>query len=87
MATSLFSNPSSTFLKRPLLTAMMTALIASISVAGCSSPESSDTETTDTTTKNQTADDNATGTVTIDTVKGDVDLAVNPSPVVVYDMT
>ncbi|MGO2339659.1 MAG: siderophore ABC transporter substrate-binding protein [Psychrobacter sp.] len=87
MATSLFSNPSSTFFKRPLLTAMITALVTSISVAGCSSPESNDTETTDTTTENQTADDNATGTITINTVKGDVDLAVNPSPVVVYDMT
>ncbi|MBH0085690.1 ABC transporter substrate-binding protein [Psychrobacter sp. SCQQ22] len=88
MSIALLSNRSpSAFFKRPLLTAMTTALVASISVAGCSSPESTDSEPTDITTENQTADNSAASTITVDTVKGDVELAVNPSPIVVYDMT
>ncbi|KRG32681.1 ABC transporter substrate-binding protein [Psychrobacter sp. P11F6] len=74
----------------------MTALVATISVTGCSSPESNDSEPADAKTENQTAD-NASNVanndavsvekITVDTVKGNVDLAMNPSPLVVYDMT
>ena len=87
---------SNTLFKRPLLTAMTTAIIASIGVAGCSSPESSGTETTETQAENQTADSSSNvanndavsvETITVDTARGDVDLAMNPSPLVVYDMT
>ena len=97
MPTISYSNRSSTpFFKRSLLTAMMTALIASIGLAGCSSPDSSDTESTATKAENKTADaasnvannDNVSvSTIAIDTTKGKVDLAINPSPLVVYDMT
>ena len=97
MSITLSSNRSSTpFLKRPLLTAMMTALVATISMTGCSSPDSNNSEPADANTENQTAD-NASNvanndavsveTITVDTVKGNVDLAMNPSPLVVYDMT
>ncbi|MGM8937758.1 siderophore ABC transporter substrate-binding protein [Psychrobacter glaciei] len=84
------------FFKRPLLTAMMTAFVATVSVAGCSSPESNDSEPADAKTENQTADNAANVAnndavsvekITVDTVKGTVDLAMNPSPLVVYDMT
>ncbi|WP_201615860.1 siderophore ABC transporter substrate-binding protein [Psychrobacter immobilis] len=97
MPTTLLSNRSTTSVfKRPLLTAMMTALVTTISVAGCSSPESNDSEPADAKTENQTADnasnvannDNVSvATIAVDTTKGKVDLAMNPSPLVVYDMT
>lgn len=97
MSTTVLSNRlSSTFFKRPLWTAMATALAATISVAGCSFPESNDSEPADAQTENPTADhaENvanndavSTHTVTVDTARGDIDLAVNPSPLVVYDMT
>ncbi|MGP5644615.1 siderophore ABC transporter substrate-binding protein [Psychrobacter celer] len=97
MSTTVLSNRlSSTFFKRPLWTAMATALAATISVAGCSSPESNDSEPADARTENPTADhaENvanndavSTHTVTVDTARGDIDLAMNPSPLVVYDMT
>jgi len=97
MSTTLCSNRTASLLvKRPLLTAMMTALIASVGLAGCSSPDSSDNEITETKAENQTADaasnvaenDNVSvATIAVDTVKGKVDLAMNPSPLVVYDMT
>ena len=97
MSTTVLSNHlSSTFFKRPLWTAMATALAATISVAGCSSPESNDSEPADAQTENPTADhaENvanndavSTHTVTVDTARGDIDLAMNPSPLVVYDMT
>ena len=83
-------------LKRPLWTAMATALAAAISVAGCSSPESNDSEPADAQTENKTADhaENVANndavsahTITIDTARDNVDLAINPSPLVVYDMT
>ena len=89
------SRASAPFFKRPLLTAMMTAFVA-ISVAGCSSPESNDSEPADAKTENQTADNAANvanndavsaETIAVDTVKGNVDLAINPSPLVVYDMS
>ncbi|WP_060491675.1 siderophore ABC transporter substrate-binding protein [Psychrobacter sp. P11F6] len=96
MSIILLPNRSTPFFKRPLLTAMMTALVATISVTGCSSPESNDSEPADAKTENQTAD-NASNVanndavsvekITVDTVKGNVDLAMNPSPLVVYDMT
>lgn len=96
MSITLLPNRSTPFFKRPLLTAMVTALVATISVTGCSSPESNDSEPADAKTENQTAD-NASNVanndavsvekITVDTVKGNVDLAMNPSPLVVYDMT
>ena len=77
--------------KRPLL--MMTALVTAISVTGCSSPE---TDTADATATNQTANESSNVAnndavsaekITVNTVKGDVELAMSPSPLVVYDMT
>lgn len=97
MSIALLSNRSpAPFFKRSLLTAMMTAFVATVSVAGCSSPESNDSEPADAKTENQTADNAANVAnndavsvekITVDTVKGTVDLAMNPSPLVVYDMT
>ena len=97
MSTTVLSNRlSSTFFKRPLWTAMATALAVTISVAGCSSPESNDSEPADAQTENPTADhaENVANndavsahTVTVDTARGDIDLPMNPSPLVVYDMT
>lgn len=82
--------------KRPLLTAMTAALFASISSAGCSSPESSDSAPSETKAENNMPDvpsnianNDAVSipTVDVDTVKGKVTLPMNPSPIVVYDMT
>ena len=96
MSITLLPNRSTPFFKRPLLTAMVTALVATISLTGCSSPESNDSEPADAKTENQTADhasnvanNDAVSVekITVDTVKGNVDLAMNPSPLVVYDMT
>lgn len=96
MSIILLPNRSTPFFKRPLLTAMVTALVATICVTGCSSPESNDSEPADAKTENQTADhasnvanNDAVSVekITVDTVKGNVDLAMNPSPLVVYDMT
>ena len=96
MSIILLPNRSTPFFKRPLLTAMVTALVATISVTGCNSPESNDSEPADAKTENQTADhasnvanNDAVSVekITVDTVKGNVDLAMNPSPLVVYDMT
>ena len=97
MSLTLFSNRSPLPLfKRPLLTVVITALIATVSVTGCSSPESNDSEPADANTENPTADaasnvanNDAVSaqTVSVDTVKGKVDLAINPSPFVVYDMS
>lgn len=96
MSIILLPNRSTPFFKRPLLTAMVTALVATISVTGCSSPESNDSEPADAKTENQTADhasnvanNDAVSVekITVDTVKGNVELAMNPSPLVVYDMT
>ena len=97
MSTTLSSSQSTTpFFKRPLLTVVMTALIATVSLAGCSAPDSNDSEPADTKSANKTADESANVAsndavsaekIMIDTVKGDVELAINPSPLVVYDMT
>lgn len=93
---SLSSRSSTPLFKRPLLAVMMTALFTTIGVAGCSSPDSSDAEPTETKAENQTADaasnvDNndavSAENISVDTVKGKVDLPMNPSPLVVYDMT
>ena len=96
MSTILSSSHAATpFFKRPLLAAMMTALVATVSLAGCSSADPSDSAS-DTNAENQTADkasnvaDNAAVAVTtvdIDTVKGKISLPINPSPIVVYDMS
>ncbi|MGP9556637.1 siderophore ABC transporter substrate-binding protein [Psychrobacter sp. AOP7-A1-24] len=96
MPTTLLSSRSTaSFFKRPLLTVAMTALLATV-VAGCSSTETNDSEPADAKTENPTADeslnvannDNVSAEkITVNTVKGDIDLAMNPSPLVVYDMT
>lgn len=94
--TLLRSRSDISLFKRPLLTAMMTAIIATVGVAGCSSPDSNDSEPADSKSENKTADAASNvanndavsvATVAVDTVKGKVDLAMNPSPLVVYDMT
>ena len=81
--------------KRPLLTAVTAALFASIGLAGCSSADNA-TEIDDTKAENNTADaasnvanNDAVSvqTIDVDTVKGKVSLPINPSPLVVYDMT
>jgi len=73
----------------------MTALLATV-VAGCSSNETNDSEPADAKTENLTADESqnvasndavSSEKIAVDTVKGDVELAMNPSPLVVYDMT
>ena len=97
MSSTVLSNHSSLpFFKRPLLTAIMTALVTTISVTGCSSPESNNSEPADAKTENQTADKSANVAnndavsaekISVNTVKGDVDVPINPSPLVVYDMT
>lgn len=93
---SLSTRPTSPFFKRPLLTATITALIATFSVTGCSSNEANDSEPADANTANQTADESSnvasndavsTEKITVNTVKGDVEMPINPSPLVVYDMT
>ena len=96
MPTPLLSSRSTaSSFKRPLLTAAMTALLATV-VAGCSSPESNDSEPADAKTENPTADESqnvanndavSAEKIMVNTVKGDVELAMNPSPLVVYDMT
>lgn len=96
MPTTLLSSRSTaSFFKRPLLTVAMTALLATV-VAGCSSTETNDSEPADAKTENPTADeslnvannDNVSAEkITVNTVKGDIELAMNPSPLVVYDMT
>lgn len=93
---SLSNRSSYPLLKRPLLTVVITAFIATLSMTGCSSPESNDSEPAETNTENPTADaasnianNDAVSaqTISVDTVKGKVDLAINPSPFVVYDMS
>jgi iron complex transport system substrate-binding protein len=92
LATANSASPS--LLKRPLLAAMTATLFASIGLSGCSSPN--DSALDDSKKQNATADaasnvaDNdavSVATVDIDTVKGKVTLPMNPSPIVVYDMT
>ena len=97
MSTTSFSSHRATpVFKRPLIAALMTALLTSITVTGCSAPESNDSEPADSNTENKTADkakNVATNeavsvtTISVDTIKGSVNLAINPSPLVVYDMT
>ncbi|MEC9443900.1 MAG: ABC transporter substrate-binding protein, partial [Pseudomonadota bacterium] len=92
MSTTLLSHRRTIpIFKRPLL--MMTALVTAISVTGCSSPE---TDAADATATNQTANESSNVAnndavsaekITVNTVKGDVELAMSPSPLVVYDMT
>lgn len=96
MSTTLLSNRSISFLKRPLLTTLTVALIAAVGVTGCSAPESNDSEPADSDSQNQTADESlnvasndavSAEKITVNTVKGDTEVAINPSPLVVYDMT
>ena len=95
MSKALFSSHiAGPLFKRPLLAALTTALL--VTVTGCSNPEANDSEPADSTTANKTADkaENVAGNdavsvnkISVDTVNGPVDLAINPSPLVVYDMT
>ena len=96
MSTTLLSNRSISFLKRPLLTTLTVAFIAAVGVTGCSAPESNDSEPADSDSQNQTADESlnvasndavSAEKITVNTVKGDTEVAINPSPLVVYDMT
>lgn len=82
--------------KRSLLSAITAALAISISLTGCSSSDTNDTDLDETKAENHTADmasniaDNdavSVATIEVDTVKGPVDMPMNPSPVVVYDMS
>lgn len=79
--------------KRPLLAAMTTALMLSISLAGCSSADTTQDDTkkennsADASSNSTTNDAVAVTTIDVDTVKGKVSLPINPSPIVVYDMT
>lgn len=84
------------FFRRSLLTAITAVLVTSFSLTGCSSPDSSESDIDDTKAENHTADmasniaDNdavSVATIEVDTVKGPVKLAMNPSPLVVYDMS
>ncbi|MGM8888463.1 ABC transporter substrate-binding protein, partial [Psychrobacter sp. 1U2] len=70
--------------------------LVSIGLTGCSSPDSNETEIDDTKVENKTADAASNvanndavsvNAIDIDTVKGDVSLPINPSPIAVYDMT
>ncbi|WP_367106411.1 siderophore ABC transporter substrate-binding protein [uncultured Psychrobacter sp.] len=81
-------------LKRSLLSAMTAALAISVSLTGCSNSDNTDMD--DTKAQNNTADaasnvaDNdavSVPSVEVDTVKGPVDFPMNPSPVVMYDMS
>ncbi len=98
MSTNSFLSSRSTplFFKRPLLTALMAVVVTTLSVTGCSSSDSNESEVNDTKAENQTADaasnvaDNdavSVATIAVDTARGKVDLVMNPSPLVVYDMT
>ncbi|PNK60094.1 siderophore ABC transporter substrate-binding protein [Psychrobacter sp. FDAARGOS_221] len=81
--------------KSLLLTLMVTSALAACSPQGSETEQNSatDTETAAETAQTQN-NDNAQASiqannarVTIDSVRGDVELPANPSPVVVYDMT
>ena len=97
MSFTLFSSRSSLPLfKRPLLATVMTALVASVSLSACSGSETNNSEPAEAGTENRTADDApnvanndavSAETISINTAKGKVDLPINPSPLVVYDMT
>jgi iron complex transport system substrate-binding protein len=89
-----YASPS--LFKRPLLTAITVALMASIGLAGCSSPDASDSATIKSKVENNTPDIASNianneavsiAKIDVDTVKGKVSLPINPSPIVVYDMT
>ena len=95
MANNNFTTATTLF-KRPLLATMTAALFVSIGLTGCSSPDSNETEIDDTKVENKTADAASNvanndavsvSTIDIDTVKGNVSLPINPSPIAVYDMT
>ncbi len=86
--------PSSSTTK-PFTRALFIAMTAiSVGLAGCSSNDAN-TDNDDTKVDNESADMSSNiakndavsvKTVAIDTVKGKVDLPINPAPVVVYDM-
>ena len=94
LSSSSVSNPFiAPLFRRSLLTTLTALVLASVSVTGCSSPD--DTQD-DTKKENNSADVSSNianndavsvTTIDIDTVKGDVSLPINPSPLVVYDMT
>ena len=84
MSIILSSNHCTPLLKRSVFNAMMTALVVTVGVTGCQSSESTEADVS-----NQAHDSDTVlaDSVSVDTVKGDVALAINPSPLVVYDMT
>ncbi|WLP93884.1 siderophore ABC transporter substrate-binding protein [Psychrobacter sp. M13] len=94
LSSSSVSNPCiAPLFRRSLLTTLTVLVLASVSVTGCSS---SDDTQDDTKKENNSADVSSNianndavsvTTIDIDTVKGDVSLPINPSPLVVYDMT
>lgn len=90
---SIFSHSKSVPLfQRPLLSATLAALMATVSLAGCTSPESIDAKNATTSAETTTTDSAeshapSASTVKVDTIKGEVELPMNPSPIAVYDMT
>lgn len=75
--------------KKPLLAAITAAIIASVSLVGCSAPDTIATDNSEIANDSAITEDTAVSdkTVTLDTVKGDVVLPLNPSPIMVYDMS
>ena len=78
MSDHLFSNKNIASSKHSLLALTVAALLAMTGLTACSSPNSSESKVNDTV---------SVDTIDIDTVKGKVSLAINPAPLVVYDMT
>ena len=78
MSDLLFSNKNIASSKHSLLALTVAALLAMTGLTACSSPNSSESKVNDTV---------SVDTIDIDTVKGKVSLAINPAPLVVYDMT
>lgn len=78
MSDHLFSNKNIASSKHSLLALTVAALLAMTGLSACSSPNSSESKVNDTV---------SVDTIDIDTVKGKVSLAINPAPLVVYDMT
>ena len=78
MSNHLFSNKNIASSKHSLLALTVAALLAMTGLTACSSPNSSESKVNDTV---------SVDTIDIDTVKGKVSLAINPAPLVVYDMT
>ena len=79
MSDHLFSNKNIASSKHSLLALTVAALLAMTGLSACSSPDAASSLANNDTVSVDTID--------IDTVKGKVSLAINPAPLVVYDMT